>query len=166
MKEGVRQGLFGFARATDQGLEDICIGETPEVSFTDEEVIVKPDLCVKEKKEEVESDTVGGYVSQGGEGTEKGPAPHTGLPPQSGTTTEGPPASREYSEITLNLKASPGNLSTIVRVVNYLRNQFENCTVEVFLRASGGKISAAEYEDKIKEALGQAGIEVKEEYHA
>lgn len=166
IKEGVRQGLFGFARATDQGLEDICIGETPEVSFTDEEVIVKPDLCVKEKKEEVESDTVGGYVSQGGEGTEKGPAPHTGLPPQSGTTTEGPPASREYSEITLNLKASPGNLSTIVRVVNYLRNQFENCTVEVFLRASGGKISAAEYEDKIKEALGQAGIEVKEEYHA
>ncbi|BER91781.1 MAG: hypothetical protein PWP60_1349 [Candidatus Atribacteria bacterium] len=150
----------------NQGLEDICIGEVPEVSFTDEEVIVKPDLCVKEKKEQVESGAVGGSIPQGSEGTEKASTPHTESSPQSGAPAETPSALREYSEIALSLKVSPGNLSTVARIINYLRERFEKCSLEITLRVSGGKISATEYEDKLKEALEQAGIEVKDEYLA
>ena len=71
----------------------------------------------------------------------------------------------KYSKITLKLKAPPvGQISTIVKIVNYLRDKFEQCTVEIAIRASEGKIQIAEYENKVMEALEQDGFEIVEEY--
>lgn len=54
-------------------------------------------------------------------------------------------------------------MSTVVRVVNYLKDKFEDCNIKIILKVGKGEISKSEYEDKILEALRQAGINIEAE---
>lgn len=159
VKEGVERGLFGFGRATDTGVEVVCIKETPEISWDDEEVIIKPELCVKEEEKNPEppSPTDGGTKGGSGGTDSSGGTEVPPFPPSGG-------AKDKYSEVVLDLRPPIGQLSTVVRIANHLQSKFRECTVEVIIRASKGEIRVAEYEDKIEEALQQSGIIVKEKY--
>lgn len=54
-------------------------------------------------------------------------------------------------------------MATITRVVNYLKNKFNLCDVQIIIRASNGEMRASDYEDKVMEAIKQGGIEIEEE---
>ncbi|HDN60101.1 MAG TPA: hypothetical protein ENF20_09105 [Candidatus Marinimicrobia bacterium] len=68
----------------------------------------------------------------------------------------------KYSKINLKLKVPVGQISTIARIASYLKNVFNQCAIEIKIRASDGEIGRSEYELRIEEALSQGGIEIEE----
>ena len=60
----------------------------------------------------------------------------------------------------LKFQVPKGKISNIMGVMNLLQNKFE--TLQIELVACDGNISEQDYEDKIKEAFRQMGIEVDE----
>lgn len=69
----------------------------------------------------------------------------------------------KYNRVHLVLDIPPGKLAEIVRTITYLKTQFADIDVRMELTAGKGKITASDYEDKIKEAISQAGIRVEKE---
>lgn len=61
----------------------------------------------------------------------------------------------------LKFQVPKGKISNIMGVMNLLQNKFE--TLQIELIACDGNISEQDYEDKIKEAFRQMGIELNEE---
>lgn len=66
----------------------------------------------------------------------------------------------------MKLGVPRGRISDFTRLVNYINSKFSDCKSEIIaeITAEGGDIAVSDYEDKIKQALEQAGIEIKEEY--
>jgi len=145
IKEGVKNGLFGFGYISGGEIECKYINEIPTVNLIDGEVIIKPELCIKDIKEE-------------GEKEEQ-------VPPIKKEKVEQPEELKEgkYSKISLKLRVPVGQISTIAKIANYLKNKFDQCTIEITIHASNGEIQITEYEDKVMEALTQGGIEIEEE---
>ena len=56
----------------------------------------------------------------------------------------------------------PGKFSDIARIINYLKTKFERVETKVEIICQNGKITVSEYEDKVKEALDQANITIRE----
>ncbi|MDJ0269488.1 MAG: hypothetical protein NXY59_02870 [Aigarchaeota archaeon] len=70
-------------------------------------------------------------------------------------------AFEEYTRIYLKLNVPIGQISTIAKIVNYLNGLFKECKVRIEITAQNGKIRATDYENKIEEALRQAGVDVE-----
>ena len=153
IKEGVKNGLFGLGYVSGKEIECKYINEIPAVNLTDGEVIIRPELCTKGIKEEGEKEQQV-YPQKGAE--EASMVKETGM-----ETKEF--IGKKYSKIGLKLKVPVGQVSTIARIVNYLKNKFNQCTIEIAIHTSNGEIQVTEYEDKVKEALTQGGIEIEEE---
>ncbi|MGB9845755.1 MAG: hypothetical protein ACPLF9_08370, partial [Methanothermobacter tenebrarum] len=71
------------------------------------------------------------------------------------------PKAPKYKNIHLKLEVPRGRISDMARILNFIYTKFADCTVEIEIKAEGGEISIPDYEDKVKEALRQAGIEIK-----
>ncbi|HPC57347.1 MAG TPA: hypothetical protein PLP10_05845, partial [Caldisericia bacterium] len=56
------------------------------------------------------------------------------------------------------IKIPKGKVSDISRLLNYLQTKFEN--IEIRIVAEEGEIEKEDYENKIKEALRQLGIDI------
>ena len=56
-------------------------------------------------------------------------------------------------------------MSDISKIINFLNSKFDDCWVAVEIKTEGGEITVADYEDKIKETIIQAGIEIEKEEH-
>ncbi|HPC77307.1 MAG TPA: AAA family ATPase [bacterium] len=152
IKEGLENGLFGLGYLEEgERLECKHFKESVFPEFSENEIIIKPELC---KKEAPSLEDERGTPSTG--------EIYTPPPPSSVKVSNGP-AVREYTGITLKLNAPKGKMSDIVKVINYLNNLFDDCRVEIRITAQGGTISAADYENKIKETLRQIGIDIEEE---
>ncbi len=153
IKEGVKNGLFGLGYVSGKEIECKYINEIPAVNLTDGEVIIRPELCTKGIKEQGEK--------------EQQVHPRKGVEEVSAVKETrmktGEFVGEKYSKIGLKLKVSVGQVSTIARIVNYLKNKFNQCTIEIAIHTSNGEIQVTEYEDKVKEALTQGGIEIEEE---
>ncbi len=54
-----------------------------------------------------------------------------------------------------------GKVSNILGVMNFLTNRFKR--VDITIEAQDGALSEQDYENKIKEAFEQIGVEVREE---
>lgn len=65
------------------------------------------------------------------------------------------------NDIKLRFKVPKGKIANIMGVMNLLQSKFE--TLEIELMANEGAISEQDYEDKIREAFRQLGIELDEE---
>jgi len=149
IEEGVKNGLFGFGYINHGKIECKYINEMPAVGLTEGEIIIKPELCIKEEsrreqqiypekvKVSMINDEVEVETEEFGEG--------------------------KYSKINLKLKVPVGQISTVAKVVNYLTGKFDSCEVEIIIKASDGEISISEYEDRIMEALRQADIKIEYE---
>lgn len=151
IKEGVEKGLFGFGYL--EGSKPICkvINDTPDISLIDGEIIINPELC-KEKEEKIEN-VEGAEINEKELGKEK-------------TTTVSSPSEPyvvKMHNINLKLDVPVGQMSTVVRIVNYLKNKFDDCSIKINLNVSRGEISKSEYENNILEALMQAGIKIEKE---
>jgi len=65
--------------------------------------------------------------------------------------------------VELQLEVPPGRLSDVARMVAYLKSKFSTVDLKLELVAKEGEILEKEYEEKIREALQQAGVRVKKE---
>jgi len=151
IKEGVKNGIFGFGYIEDNKPKCVLIDEYPNINLSDEEIIIKPSLCEKLKKEVEEAQTTYDYQEE--ESEEE-------------TTLEESVyeehREEKYPEIKLKLRVPIGKLSTITRIINFLNSKFKTCTIEVTIEAKDGEIQRTDYYDKIVEALNQAGIDIIE----
>jgi len=140
VRQGVKDGLFGIGNVENQQPVPRHFKEDFSPELVDGEVLIEPKLCklteqaVPEEELEEEEEAVP-------EKKEKG----------------------KYNRVHLVLDIPPGKLSEIVRTITYLKTQFADIDVRMELTAGKGKITASDYEDKIKEAISQAGIRVEKE---
>ena len=160
--EGVRMGLFGLGDLEND--KPICryFKQQPSIAFSGNEVIISEAICNEQRK--------------------KDESPKTGTLPASPTTSaisisnhkggdggstfstpkEGPPITpsiKTKEEIYLRFKVPKGKVANIMGVMNFLQSKFEQ--LELQLTAKQGVISEQDYEDKIKEAFVQLGIELE-----
>lgn len=152
IKEGVKNGLFGFGYLEDDAPVCKYIGEDVEIDLYEGEIITKPELCREEEKVEEKIDRGRSGVEDTGEEITEGEKER-----------ENEIFEQERTEMYLKLDVPVGQISSVVRIINYLREKFEQCEVKITIRATNGRISKSEYEDKILEALNQANIKIEEE---
>jgi hypothetical protein len=69
----------------------------------------------------------------------------------------------KYRNISLKLNVPTGKLADIVRIVNYIKSKFEEVKIRVEIVSKKGEMTATEYDDKIREAVNMASVEVEEE---
>ncbi|PMP64377.1 MAG: AAA family ATPase, partial [Caldimicrobium thiodismutans] len=134
----------------------ICekIKETPEITFSEEEVIIKPELCREKEEIEKEKEAKSLEIYE----TVTSFAPEVLEERTQENTLED-----KVSHIRLKLDVPVGQISTIARIVNFLGNKFSECKIEITINVRDGEIGVLEYQDKIKEALTQSGIKILEE---
>ena len=161
IKEGVANGLFGLGYL-DYGTPKCKHFKrliSPELS--EDEIIIKAALCVKEPKEGEEGGN--GEEGEGGNGGVSEPKPGSGgtIPPS--PKPGGVSTSQEYTKIHLKLKVPKGKMSDVTKIVTYLNTLFNDCEVDVEITTKNGKIAITDYENKIEETLKQANIHIKEE---
>jgi len=152
ISEGVKKGLFGLGESRED--RPIChyFKETPVISFSSDEVIIKEEVCIRQlgKEEEEKTYKVGKElddshkVAEGPTTTVAGPIPE-------------PPKLKD--KVHLKFKIPRGKVSDIMRVINFLQNKFQNLEIELI--ATDGQISDQDYEDKVKETFRQLGIDVE-----
>ena len=138
IREGVTQGLFGFGYMENdipscKYFKEIC---TP--SLVEGEIIIKKELC----KEAPSSPP---------------PSPPPPSPP------EILKKENKFTRIYLKISPPSGKLSDIVRMISYIKSKFNNVRTKIEIDAGEGEIDVADYENKIEEALKQAGVYVEEE---
>jgi len=159
--DGVRQGLFGLGELENN--KPVChyFKENAQVAFSGKEILIKGEICIKQKKEKDKKDK-----------DEQSPEPKPYKPTQT-TITIGVHESAEQSEATtpeyarvrkeikLKFTMPKGKVADIMRVLNLLQTKFNKIDVEFI--ATEGSISEQDYEDKIKETFNQLGIDFEED---
>lgn len=152
LKEGVNNGSFGFGYLEDN--KPVCksIKETPNITLSDGEIIIRSELCKEEDSEKE------GIRIESEERKKEVPS-HATKEEEKKTV----PQIEKRPNINLRLDVPVGQMSTIVKIVNFLKAKFGQVDVKISIRATGGEISKSEYEDRILEALNQAGIKIEEE---
>lgn len=150
--EGVKMGHFGLGEL--EGNNVICryFKELPTVAFSETEVIISEALSYEQKKKE-EIPPIPEYEQK---------EPHVPLKIGDKEPEWKTPGTETISResIQLRFKVPKGKVAGIMGVMNLLQSKFE--TLEVELTAMDGAISEQDYDDKIKEAFIQLGVEVDE----
>jgi hypothetical protein len=78
--------------------------------------------------------------------------------------TDQPPSLPKYRQLSLNLLFPVEKLSDVVKTINLIiKQKFSNVEIKIEISAKNGEILKTEYEDKIKEAFFQLGLEIEEE---
>lgn len=150
IEQGVREGLFGIGVL--EGNSPICkhYKNSITVYFDPNEIIIKDSICITQMKKENEVDNLKPSINTHGSGVN---------PPQTdagtGVTDQ---QSNLYEQLSLNFEIPKGKVSSLMGLLNFLQSKYEHLKIDI--KASDGKITNEEYEEKIKEALKQAGIEI------
>ena len=145
IKEGVRQGLFGLGDVENG--KSVCrhfkVESSPEL--IEGEILIRADLCQIPQKEFKHEEDVIPTKKGIGDGVKK------------------EEFGKKYHTIHLKLGVPTGKLSDIVRVIPFIKNKFNKVNVKVEISAVNGEMSVSDYEDKIKEAIKQAEVEIEDE---
>ena len=148
MKEGVERGIFGLGFLEDNKPACRYFKQSVGPELSDNEIIIRAELC------RPSGEAGAGVVPKGSEITYK---------PGEIREGEAKPQVPAYKKLKLRIEVPRGRMSDIARIVNCINNNFLDCKVEVEILAEGGEITVSDYENIIKEALTQAGIDIKDE---
>ncbi|MGB9807681.1 MAG: ATP-binding protein [Thermosulfidibacteraceae bacterium] len=159
VKEGVSIGTFGFGYLKDGIPECIEINKLPDIKWREDEIIIQPELC--KKKEEPKTPEIS--IEAGEQKMEaKSEQFDKSVTPSVEEEFQREPKERTcLNSIALDLNVPFGKLSDFARIMSFLKGKFKDIKIMVHIEAKEGKIEQTEYEDKIIEALSQAGIEIK-----
>jgi len=153
--EGVRKGLFGLGELKED--QPVCnyFKEESSTSFSDNEILIKADVCEAQLAARGEQ-----TVFTPGQTPTSHPAGETPTPPLFGTSggTTVTPTTGKYQQLNLNFVVPKGKVSNLMGVLNYLQSRYN--TLELSLKVGDGHLTEQEYEDKVKEAFRQMGIEI------
>lgn len=152
--EGVRKGLFGLGELEED--QAIChyFKEECFASFSDNEVLLKAEVCEQQRaKQEGKPTFVPGQTHPGQPASEL-PGTKTYIP----TSTTSTPKIGKHQQMNFNFIVPKGKVASLMGVLNYLQSKYER--MEVSLSVEQGQMTEQEYEDKVKEAFRQMGIEI------
>jgi hypothetical protein len=150
--EGVKQGLFGLGYVKDdqpvcQYFKDDCT-----TSFADNEILIRAEICQAQMAQlATQTPLTPNHQPPGGAG--EGPQPPLQPPPLT------PPAGGQHRQLTFNFTVPKGKVSSLMGVLNYLQSKYEH--MDISLHLDRGQMTEQEYEDKVKEAFRQMGIEIE-----
>jgi len=169
--EGVRKGLFGLGELEGDLPRYRYFNEMPSVSLTGHEIIIKAAICqaqiaeqsaqFKYQMSQLQGDNR--VISDVGGGS----PPHV-IPigdvsspliweDKAGLGMKIP----THAGLRLRFTVPKGRVSSLMGIMNLLQSRFNR--MEVTLSVEDGQLSEQDYEDKIKEAFRQMGVEVIEE---
>ncbi len=158
IREGVAQGLFGLGELENG--EPICRyfkENPPSITLVGNEVIIREDICIAQREAEEANEGKSNGVTYPPGGT---PAPDI-VEGGDDDESDGDSSQPELSgrkEIHLQFTVPRGKVAGLMGVMNLLQLNFDNLQIE--LRATDGEMSEQDYEDKIKEAFAQLGIDL------
>ncbi len=148
--EGVLKGLFGLGDLESN--KPVCryFKEKASVALSGNEVVISETLCRDQMMKEE---------------TPKPQEPELPEKPHEKDKDKIKEKKPDYpvktkDKIQLRFQVPKGKIANIMGVMNLLQSKFE--TLEIELIANEGTISEQDYEDKIKEAFRQLGIELNE----
>jgi len=150
---GVKQGLFGLGTLEKEEIIPIYWKVKCQVGFSDNEILIIPNICeeyFKNKEEEF-----GEREKEEKEEQEEGEKGK-----RSEKKKKGKVIKKEISKINIPKFILPkGKVSSLLGLLNYIQTKFEK--IQIKIEASEGGIDEGEYQDNIKEALKQIGIDIK-----
>lgn len=146
VKEGVKAGLFGFGYVSEGKMECVAIKKEPRIELKEEEVIIKPEFFVEKKEEQK-------LIEKPKEEKEREEKEQIRKEIRGETIK-----TLEYK-----LKVPSTKISDVAKLVTFLRGKFGSLEIEVYFKATQGELSKSELEDKVREALRQAGITIEDE---
>jgi len=146
IREGVKQGLFGVGEVKNGVPECRYFKDDFIAELCEGEVLIREEICKQQKK----------IAESPGE---------NGTPAERFVKKEPKeiPATKQYTGIKLKFSVPSGRMADIAQIIPYLKTIFGSVELNITLSAKDGTIPVADYEDKIKEALSQANIELEEE---
>jgi len=148
--EGVKNGIFGLGAIENNQPKCEYFKKQPSVSISGTEIIIDEKLC----REQMEP---------GGTQPPAIPGTGDGLTITGGVKVSPSTAPQTYltdkRALRLSFAVPMGKVSNILGVINFLTNKFKK--VEITLDATDGSLSEQDYENKIKEAFEQLGIDVQ-----
>ncbi|MGQ9561852.1 MAG: DUF499 domain-containing protein, partial [Candidatus Oleimicrobiaceae bacterium] len=155
--EGVRQGLFGLGSL--EGDQPVCryFKEEPFVGLAGGEVIIRAEVCQAQLGATTEQPR---YLPAPEVGAAVGEAGTAGIEAAAGGAGRRAPLDFRR-RVRLHFTVPKGKVSGLTGVMNLLQYKFGR--LDVTLVAEDGEISEQEYEDKVREAFRQLGVEVVEE---
>lgn len=153
--EGVRQGLFGLGEVMDD--KPICQTFKREASvyFTDTEILIRAEICqaqMEEREKQTTFKSGGGASSPVSEPVAGNAVVGGATPPTSSPTLKG------FKQLSFNFTVPKGKVSNLMGVLNYLQSKYER--MDVNLNLQNGELSEQEFEDKVKEAFRQMGVDI------
>ncbi|MEM5793096.1 MAG: DUF499 domain-containing protein [Candidatus Aenigmatarchaeota archaeon] len=142
IKEGVMQGIFGLGELKDGKTIPVYWKKYPTVGFGENEILIDRTICEREFEIKPEEKLLEEKVK-----------------------TETTIDERSQKEAILRLelpliKIPKGRVSQILGLLNYIQSKFDD--VEIKIVAQEGSIEKEDYENKIKEALKQLGINIED----
>jgi hypothetical protein len=153
--EGVRKGLFGLGELKED--QPVCRYYIEEAStfYTDDEILLKAEICEAQRAAQE------GKVTFGPGQTATGPSTGETTPSQTfGQSTFVPPTpvAGKYQQLHFNFVVPKGKVSSLMGVLNYLQSRYNR--LELSVNVGEGQLTEQEYEDKVKEAFRQMGIDI------
>lgn len=144
ISNGVQQGSFGLGELVDD--KPIChfFKQSTSLFFNSTEILIKDSVCIEQKKKTEE------------------PIPAVEISKSLGSDSEQSQviSSKDIlHSLELKFNLPKGKVSSLMGILTYLQTKFDNLEFE--LKASNGKLTKQEYEDKIEEAFRQIGINIK-----
>lgn len=151
ISDGIKQGLFGLGEL-ENGNPTCRFYKTSDVSvsLSGEEVIVREELC------KVKEPSVGGAYEETQTGMDFGKVEE-----ETGETEEITPTGGKGSKIDsikMTFTLPKGKVHDFARVLNLIQSKFGN--LEIDLKAQNGEMTEQEFNEKIREAFKQMGIEI------
>lgn len=150
--EGVRQGLFGLGEVKDE--KPVCDYFKSEcmVSFTDSEVLIKAEIAQRQMEERQAQTS---YPRLG----DPSSAVSAPLPSATSAPAVSVPSTKGFKQLAFNFTVPKGKVASLMGVLNYLQSKYGR--MDVSLNLQDGEMSEQEFEDKVKEAFRQMGIEIE-----
>lgn len=153
ISDGVISGIFGLGILENNTPKCEYYKKIPPVSLSANEVIIIDGLC-----REIRDEPIGGSPKD--YRTTSGSSPLT-----SGDKGKAPAGVQtsltDKKSLRLSFTIPMGKVSNILGVMNFLTNRFRQ--VDITIEAQDGALSEQDYENKIKEAFEQIGVEVRED---
>lgn len=150
IQSGISSGIFGLGEFEDNQLVCRFYKEPSSVSFAENEVLIGEEVC-KQQREKLEVAPTQPEELGGG---------HVIYPPTPPELPVGVGEGKTIKQLQLKLPIPKGKVSNLMGVLNFLQQKYEN--LELQISVSGGQMSEQEYEDKVKEAFRQIGINVED----
>lgn len=161
--EGVRKGMFGLGELIEE--KPVCryFNEEPSISLSGSEVLIRAEVCQEQRAEQTRQ-----------------PVYHPGneaLPLSNNIQEVGPAATAigggdslafpdfvstqgAFTQLMLNFELPKGKVSSLMGILNFLQSRYNR--MRITLNVEQGNLSEQEFEEKIREAFRQIGVEIEE----